>query len=71
MNLDLIWASNETGLLLSVTKNRETLFKQTRTKPQETFELRLTQSTENFSFKSSDIHRVDSKGMIGLTSLQV
>ena len=35
--------------LLSVTKNCETLMEETKTKPQETFELRLAQSRETFS----------------------
>ena len=37
--------------LLSITKNCETLFKQTQTKQQETLEVKLTKPRETFSFK--------------------
>ena len=38
-------------LLISKTKSFKTLIKQTNTKPQETFEIKLTQSRETLSFK--------------------
>ena len=49
MNLNMVCPKNETeNFLLSVTKNCETLFNQTHTKPQETLEFKLTQSTATF-----------------------
>ena len=39
------------NLFLSVTKNCETLIKQTNTKPYETLETKLTKPRESFSFK--------------------
>ena len=54
MNLEMIRHENETkDLLLSVTKNCETLTHQTHTKQQETLEFKRTKSRENFSFKQS------------------
>ena len=52
---------NETDLLLSITKNGETLFEQTHTKPQETLDFKLTQPRETFSFRPSINVGVDSK----------
>ena len=52
MNLDMITPRNRTeDLLISLTKNCETLPKQTHTKPQETLDFQLTQSRETFSLK--------------------
>ena len=51
MNLNMIQPKNETqDLLLSITKNCETLIKQTLTKPEETLEFKLTKSRETFHF---------------------
>ena len=56
-------------LLLSITKNCETLIEQTHTKPQETLELKLIKPRETFHFKPP----IQIKGdwMIGLTDLEV
>ena len=66
----MIVLKNETeGLLLSVTKNCETVIKQTHTKPQETLEYNLTKPKEAFSFKPPIL--LEGSWMIGLTSLEV
>ena len=70
MNLNMIRPKNDTeDLLLSVTKNCETLSEQTHTKPQETLEFKMTKPKETFHFKSP----IQLKGdwMIGLTDLEV
>ena len=70
MNLHLLTPKNETeDLLFSSTENYETLFKQTHRKTQETMELRLSQSEETSSFKSSNNLGLGSEWMIGLTVL--
>ena len=69
-NLNKIRTKSETEyFLLSITKNCETLIKQTHLKPQETLECKLSKPRETFSFKPS----IPIKGcsMIGLTSLEV
>ena len=66
----MIRAKNESeDLFLSITKNCETLNKQTHTKPQETLQFKLTQARETFAFKPP----ISFAGswMIGLTSLGV
>ena len=51
MNLNMIRPKNQTeDLLLSKTKNYETLIKQTHTKPQETWDFKMTKSRETFHF---------------------
>ena len=51
MNLNMIRPKNETGdLLLSITKNCETLIEQTHRKPEETLELKMNKSRETFHF---------------------
>ena len=70
MNLNMIRPKNETeDLLLSITKNCETLIEQTHTKPQETLEFKLIKPRETFQFKPP----IQIKGdwMIGLTDLEV
>ena len=70
MNLNKIQPKNKTeGLLLSITKNCETLIQQTHTKPQETLEFKITKPRETFHFKTP----IQIKGdwMIGLTDLEV
>ena len=70
MNLNMIKPKNETeDLLLSITKNCETLIEQTHTKPQETLEFKMVKSRETFHFKPP----IQIKGdwMIGLTDLEV
>ena len=42
--------NNTEDLLLSITKNCEMLIKQTRTKPQDTLELKMTQPGATFHF---------------------
>ena len=70
MNLNMIRPKNETeDLLLSITKNYETLIEQTHTKPQETLEFKMIKLRETFHFKLP----IQIKGdwMIGLTDLEV
>ena len=51
MNLNMIPPKNQTeDILLSKTKNCETLINQTHTKPQETWEFKITKSRETFHF---------------------
>ena len=66
----MIRPKNETeDLLLSITKNCETLIEQTHTKPQETVEFKMIKPRETFHFKPP----IQIKGdwMIGLTDLEV
>ena len=66
----MIRPKNETeDLLLSITKNCETLIEQTHTKPQETLEFKMIKPRETFHFKPP----IQIKGdwMIGLTDLEV
>ena len=70
MNLNMIRPKNETeDLLLSITKNCETLIKQTHRKPEETMEFKMSRSRQTFHFKPP----IQIKGdwMIGLTDLEV
>ena len=70
MNLNMIRPKDETeDLLLSITKNCETLIKQTHRKPQETLEFKMTKPTETFHFKPSI--QVKENWMLGLTDLEV
>ena len=51
MILNMIQPKDKTeDLLLSITKNCETLLEETHTKPQETLEFILTKSRETFHF---------------------
>ena len=66
----MIRPENETeDLLLSITKNCETLIEQTHTKPQETLKFKMIKPRETFHFKPP----IQIKGdwMIGLTDLEV
>ena len=56
-------------LLLSITKNCETLIEQTHTKPQETLEFKMTKPTETFHFKPSN--QVKENWMLGLVDLEL
>ena len=70
MNLNMIKPRNETeDLLLSITKNCETLIEQTHRKPEETLEFKMLKSKETFHFKPP----IQIKGdwVIGLTDLEV
>ena len=70
MNLNMIRPKNETEyLLLSITKNCETLIEQIHTKPQETLEFKMTKPREIIHFKPSI--QVKGDWMIGLTDLEV
>ena len=52
MNLNMIQPKNETeNLLLSITKNCETLIKQTHRKAEETLEFKMIRPRETFHFK--------------------
>ena len=66
----MIRPKKETGdLLLSITKNCETIIEQTHTKPQETLELKITKSRETFHFKPTI--QTEGDWMIGLVDLEV
>ena len=70
MNLNMIRLKNETeDLLLSITKNCETLIKQTHRQPEETLEFKMTKSRETFHFIPPI--QVKEDWMIGLTDLEV
>ena len=70
MNLNMIQPKNETeNLLLSITKNCETLIKQTHTKPEETLEFKMVEPREIFQFKPPMVIKGD--WMIGLVNLEV
>ena len=56
-------------LLLSVTKNCETLFEQTYGKSEETLEFRITNRRQTFQL--NPVVEVEEDWMIGLTSLEV
>ena len=66
----MIQAKNENeDLLLSVTKNCETLIEQTRTKTQETLDFKTTRTKETFSFKRPI--SIEGSWMTELTNLEV
>ena len=66
----MIRPKNETeDLLLSITKNCETLIEQTHRKPEETVEIKMIKSREIFHFKAPI--QVKGDWMIGLTDLEV
>ena len=70
MNLNMIRPKNETeDLLLSITKNFETLFQQTHKKPEETLEFKMIKPRQTFHFNPP----IETKGdwMLGLTDLEV
>ena len=70
MNVIMIQPKNKTEeLLLSITKNCETLIEQTHTKPQETLEFKMTKPKETFHFKSP--LSIEGSWIIGLTDLEV
>ena len=69
MSLNMIQPKNETeGLLLSVTKNCESLTKQTHTKPRETLEFKLTKPRK--TIHCDPPISIEGSWMIGLTSLE-
>ena len=70
MNLNMIRPKNQTeNLLLSITKNCETLVKQTHRKPEETLEFKMIKRRESFNFNPPI--QVEENWMIGLTDLEV
>ena len=70
MNLNMIQPKNETEcLLLSITKNCETLIDQIKTHPQETLEFKIIKPRETFHFKTP-IH-VKGDWMLGLIDLEI
>ena len=70
MNLNMIQPKNETeGLLVSITKNCETIIKQTHRKPEETLEFKITKSREKISFKPPV--SIERSWLKGLTILEV
>ena len=70
MNLNMIRPKNETeDLLLSITKNCETLIEQTHRKPEQTLEFKLIKPTETFHFKPSI--QVKENWILGLVDLEV
>ena len=70
MNLNMIRPKNKTDdLLLSITKNCETLLEQTHRKAEETLEFKIIKPRETFHFQPSI--QVKEYWMIGLTDLEV
>ena len=70
MNLYMICPKNETeDLLLSITKNCETLIEQTHRKAEETLEFEMIKPRETFHFTPPV--SIEGSRMIGLTSLEV
>ena len=70
MNLNMIRPKNETeDLLVSITKNCETLIEQTHRKAEETLEFKMIKPRETFHFKPPI--RVKGDWMIGLVDLEV
>ena len=66
----MIRPKNETeDLLLSITKNYDTIIEQTHTKPQETLEFKMTKPRETFHFKPPI--QTEGDWMIGLVDLEV
>ena len=70
MNLNMIKPKNETeNLLLSISKNCETLIDQTHRKAEETLEFKMIKPRETFHFKPPI--PIEGSWMIGLTDLEV
>ena len=70
MNLNMIRPKNQTeDLLLSITKNCETLIEQTHRKAEETLEFKMVKPKETFHFKLPI--QIQGDWMIGLTDLEV
>ena len=70
MNLNMITLKNETeDLLLSITKNCETLIEQTHRKAEETLEFKMIKPRETFHFTPPI--QVKGDWMIGLTDLEL
>ena len=70
MNLNIIQPKNETeDLLLSITKNCETLINQTHRKSKETLEFKMIKSRETFHFKPP--FHIKGDWMLGFIGLEV
>ena len=70
MNLNMIRPKNETeDLILSITKNCETLIEQTHTRPQETLEFEMIKPRETFHFRPPI--QVKGDWMLGLVDLAI
>ena len=70
MNLNMITPKNETeNLLLSITKNCETLIEQTHRRPEETLEFKMTKARETFHFTPPTEIKED--WMLRLVNLEV
>ena len=70
MNLNMIRPKNQTkDLLLSITKNCETLIEQTHRKAEETLVFKMIKSTETFHSKPQIL--IEGSWMISLTDLEV
>ena len=70
MNLNMIRPKKDTeDLLLSITKNCETLIEQTHRKAEETLEFKMNKSRETFHFKPSI--QIKENWMFGLVNLEV
>ena len=70
MNLNIIRPKTQTeDLLLSITKNCETLIEQTHRKAEETLEFKMIKPRETFHFKPPI--QINGDWMIGLTDLEV
>ena len=70
MNLNMIRPKNQTeDLLLSITKNCETLFKQTQRKAEETLEFKMIKPRELFHFKPPI--QIQGDWTLGLINLEV
>ena len=66
MNSDQIRPKNETeSLVLSITKNRETIIKQTHREAEETLEFKLNKARETFLFKPFNKLGLDFNWMVG------
>ena len=70
MNLNMIRPKNETqDLLISISKNCQTLIEQTHRKAEETLEFKMSRSKQTFHFKPPI--QVKGDWMIGLVDLEV
>ena len=70
MNLNMIQPKDETeDLILSITKNCETLIEQTHRKPEETLEFKMIKPRQTFHFNPP----IQTKGdwMLGVNDLEV
>ena len=70
MKLNMIQPKNKTeDLLLSITKNSQTIIEQTHRKPEKTLEFKVTKPKETFHFKPPI--SIEGEWMLGLVDLEV